>query len=247
MVELSSARRTYKKAPIIEAIVEFRFADTESFDFQSLESSIQGKFSNNYPNVKKQIHSEFRIGMNNNLTSPSVISHEILRFSSQSEKNILHLKPDSFAFSQLAPYGGWDSFISEARKSLNIFLDARPSDEIIRIALRFINRFDFPGPSVELTDYLKIYPQLPSTFDLNAFTMQSILTLDEIKSVMVVRQALVAPSKPDIVSILLDFDLFNEEKRAYTSKVWDFLDVLHEKKNQFFESSITDKTRELIL
>lgn len=247
MVGTSAPRKTYKRAPIIEAIVDFRFIAVDDFDFLKLDSAMRGKFSSRYPNIEKQIRKEFRIDVTNPAEPPSVVSHEVLRLASLDGKKILHLKPDNFTFSQLAPYECWDNFVKEVRAGVKGFLDQCSPRIITRVAVRFINRFDFPGPSVDLSEYLKIYPQMPPSFELNSFTMQSIIPLDDIKSMLVVRQALVAPHKPDTVSILLDFDLFNEEIRDNIDRVWDFLEELQRKKNQIFESSITDKTRDLIL
>ncbi|MBS0627163.1 MAG: TIGR04255 family protein, partial [Verrucomicrobia bacterium] len=56
----------------------------------------------------------------------------------------------------MAPYDCWEKFIEEARNTLSIFLKESSLKNIIRTAVRFINRFDFPGSSVELSDYLSI-------------------------------------------------------------------------------------------
>ncbi|MBS0627164.1 MAG: TIGR04255 family protein [Verrucomicrobia bacterium] len=88
----SNCRKNYKKAPIIEAMLDLRFAPESGFDFFKLETSIPQKLSINYPNVKKLVHSEFRVDISNN----PVHSYEILRLSSEDGNKILQLRSDGF-------------------------------------------------------------------------------------------------------------------------------------------------------
>lgn len=70
--------------------------------------------------------------------------------------------------------------------------------------------------------------------------------MNDINSTLIITQALIPPIKANTVSILLDYDLFNEEVRSCESDFWSFLDLLRTRKNEIFESSITDRTRRLI-
>ncbi len=76
--------------------------------------------------------------------------------------------------------------------------------------------------------------------------MQAIIAQNELNSTLVISQALVPALRVGEISILLDFDLFNEEVRPCTNEVWDFFEKLHQKKNEIFEIAIIDKTREMI-
>ena len=76
--------------------------------------------------------------------------------------------------------------------------------------------------------------------------MQVILDQPDIRGVLVINQALIPPPQPKIVSILLDLGLFNKQQRA-VEDLWEFLEKLHIRKNEVFESTITNKSRELLL
>jgi uncharacterized protein (TIGR04255 family) len=59
------------------------------------------------------------------------------------------------------------------------------------------------------------------------------------------------PNEETSISIQLDFDLFQERFEnpwpvEEEAAVWNFLEQLHDRKNEVFEASITDATRRLI-
>ena len=242
-----SPRKVYKNAPIIEAVVDFRFVPEEEGGLLKLYANSREQFSTFYPDVRKQIRNEIKIDPANQTAPTSFVPHEALRLASLDGKKILHIESNCFILSQLAPYENWETLVQAMKNGLETLFGRDLNRKIARIGIRFINRFDLPGPSVELSDYLKVYPQIPFAFDINSFTMQSVFPLDDINSKLVIRQALVPSPKSDAVSILLDFELFNEEERLFTPKVWDFLEHFHQKKNDAFERSITDKLRKIIL
>jgi|SRR5579862_1977503 len=245
MSKKSFVRRIYKNPPIIEAVLDLKFTPGDSFDFAKLDASCREKYTREYPIVLKQVQNNVSFEFSENPALGPVISHEGLRFVSADEKQILQLKTDGFTFSRLKPYEQWESFRDEAKKLLDIYQELALPKNVTRVALRFINRFDFPTSSVDLSEYLNIFPQIPDIYKLNGLAMQVILDQPDIRSTLVISQALIPPARPGVISLLLDFDLFNQESRDF-DKLSDFLALLHSKKNEVFESAITDKTREMI-
>ena len=245
MKEKSFERRIYKNAPIIEAVLDLKFDPADNFDFAKLGTSFRENYAHEYPKVLKQGQNNLILECSENPQLDSITSHEGLRFMSADEKQILQVNANGFTFSRLKPYEQWESFRDEAERLLDIYLEIALPKNITRVALRFINRFDFPTSSLELSEYLKIFPQIPDIYRLNGLAMQVILDQPDIRSTLVISQALIPPAKPGVISLLLDFDLFNQESRDF-EKLSDFLELLHLKKNEVFESAITDKTREMI-
>jgi uncharacterized protein (TIGR04255 family) len=45
--------------------------------------------------------------------------------------------------------------------------------------------------------------------------------------------------------VVLDLDVFKESEMASDEEVWGVLEVLRNRKNEFFEGCITDRTRAL--
>jgi uncharacterized protein (TIGR04255 family) len=69
-----------------------------------------------------------------------------------------------------------------------------------------------------------------------------------LQGVLVINQGNGTPQPGDaIIPIILDLDLFVERPQvANEEELWALFEKLRVRKNEYFEASITDKTRELI-
>ena len=238
-------RRIYKNAPIIEAALDLKFNPADGFAFAQLDVALRERYKQEYPKILKQVQNEFALECIGSPQLGPIASHEGLRFMSGDEKQIIQVMTDGFTFSRLKPYEQWESFRDESKRLLSIYQEIAQPKNITRVALRFINRFDFPTTSIEFSEYLNIFPRVPDAYTLNGLAMQVSLDQPDIKSSLVIIQAMMPPSKPRTVSLLIDFNLYSEELRSFEN-LWDFLEQLHLRKNEVFESSITEKTREII-
>jgi len=64
---------------------------------------------------------------------------------------------------------------------------------------------------------------------------------------LIISEAIVPPTNPHTLSVILDFDLFREQIwKSDDDKIWQYLEKLRQLKNVIFEASITDLTRRLI-
>lgn len=239
-------QQNYPLAPIIEAVIDIRVLQKKDLNFATLDQVVREEFLKEYSLAAKQFQNEFFLQSGECPQVNPTTSTVGLRFTSENNNEILQVKENGFTFSKLAPYENWKKFRDKAKHLWTIYQKATSPQNIIRIAVRFINRFDFPGTNIELSDYLNIFPQVPERNSLNGFSMQTSLDQSDIDSTLIITQALVPSIRPNTVSILLDFDLFNEKLRSPEDDFWLFLEQLRTRKNYFFEISITDKTRELI-
>jgi hypothetical protein len=81
-----------------------------------------------------------------------------------------------------------------------IYQKATSPQNIIRIAVHFINRFDFTGETILLEDYLKIFPHFPEKCLMKSFSMQAILNQEDLNSTLIITQALMSPIKPNTIA-----------------------------------------------
>lgn len=246
MPKKTPKQTNYSRAPVIEAVIDVRVIPAKGLNFSKFEQIIQEKFSPGFPNISKQFQNEFSLKFGENPQTNSASSPAGYRFSSEDSKLILQIKEDGFIFSRLAPYENWEKFSQEARRLWMIYKKNILPEQIIRVAIRFINRFDFPEKKIELSDYFNVFPHVPGSYLMKNFSMQVMIDQEDINSTLVVTQAKIPNNRTETISILLDIDLFNEEKRSCEDEFWSFFDQLRLRKNEFFESLITDKTRELI-
>jgi uncharacterized protein (TIGR04255 family) len=250
-------RTHYSRAPITEAIIDLRIAPAQGISIEEL-SPIREAVGDRYPN-QENIYVVFE--------QMSFVERDLLRtggghqlngfrFISHDKRETFYARLDGFAFSIQAPYDRWEPFRDEARRLWDLYRSVARVEGITRAAMRYINRIDIPNATtVQLQDYLRVYPEVSPDFPeeglMNNFFMQLQLWQRDLDCWLVVNEAPEPPPAQETLSIRLDFDLFREQSeepwRADNDvAVWEFLERLHDRKNEVFEASITEETRRLI-
>jgi uncharacterized protein (TIGR04255 family) len=241
--------KQYLRAPILEAVLDIRVALQDDISLETL-AKVGAEVDKFYPTRQErfQVESELTVGAEVALASTRRSQLGYI-FLSIDERQSFQARKDGFTFSRLAPYTGWEAFSSEARKLWGLYRSVVSVDTIERLAVRYINRLDLPFPLGDFKEYLRtvpeVSPDLPQS--LSGYFMQLQIPQEEIGGMLVLNQAMLPPSAPNVVSVLLDIDLFrdvdvpNEEEA-----IWEFYKQLRACKNHIFESCITEKTKELI-
>lgn len=239
----------YAKAPIVEAVLAIQFKDSST----SLDSLAKcgNRIRLDYPTKKDLHYSTGRIELG--AKSSATTTSEPIGFSwtSDDEKRIFQAKRDGFAFSLLAPYTTWHEFSTEAKRLWDVYQKTVKSKKnYARIALRYINRIDFPSPSIEMSEYFNIYTFIPNTLPqvLRSFFFQLTMPLADPRSMVDIVQTLVPPppEKRGYTSVLFDIDIYRTESIPMGENVWEAFGELATQKSDLFEKCITQKTREII-
>ena len=150
--------------------------------------------------------------------------------------------------SRLAPYESWEAFRNEARRLWEVYRQTVKPVRIERVALRYVNRLDLPGPRAELKDYLQTSPEIAAGLPqgLDGFFMQLQIPVEDLNSRLFLNLTTCEPPKPGIVAVVLDIDLFRTENLPQEEEaLWQLLESMRARKNEFFEACINDRTREL--
>lgn len=229
--------RHYSRSPIVEAIIDLTVELPEAVVSSDLERCHDPAYPSKKVLAVPQLEEE---------GSPTATSPQRgFEFSSADEKQLYVVHLNGFAMHRLAPYQGWEPFRDEARRLWNIYRQTARPRKVDRVAARYINRLDLPGPTVELKDYLKTSPEVsPGLLQpLAAFFMQLRFPQPDIRGTLLLREAAVEST----TSVVLDIDLFRtEELPPDEASMWRLLQDLHQRINEVFEACLTDKTRELI-
>lgn len=260
-VRLMARERTlYSNAPVVEAIIDLKVAQPPGLSIEDLRKLVQEN-SGQYPIMEEEYRYQggaYVAQAGEPMRHESEHWHSGFRCISGDKRRIYFIRLDGFAFSVRAPYERWESFRDEARRLWEAYRSASNVNYVTRIAVRYINRIDIPQrgyTGMRLEDYITIYPELPEDFPPNGTMSQYFLQLqvpqNDIESMLVINSTPEAPPVEGVSSVILDFDLFRETaEQPWEGKddatVWSFLEKLHERKNEIFEASITDRTRELI-
>jgi len=105
-----------------------------------------------------------------------------------------------------------------------------------------------PFPVKDFGDYLRtvlqVSPALPQ--GLAGYFMQLSIPLDDNKSDATVTETLIPPASPNVVSVILDIDVFRTDNLpSEETALWAMFSELRYAKNRVFEACITDKARDL--
>ena len=245
-------QRRYKKAPIKEAIIDFRASLPEEISLEKL-SNIGSIVRDDFPKVEPFYRGIGALHYQPGESFKVDTSEQQIGFWFRSEDNLqtFQVTLEGFAFNRLAPYESWEVFSGDAKRLWEVYKEVCRPTYVTRAAIRYINQINIPANQlIELKDYLRTVPEVSPDLSQNAlqtFFMQLQIPQKDLNCMLIINQAIAQPVNPDFVTIVFDLDLFRQEDwKSNSEEIWRFLDKLRDRKNEVFEASITDKTRELI-
>lgn len=239
----------YPHAPITEAIIDIRIRPADSSKLTLLDG-LSERIKTDYPTKLNRNFAQGRIEFGSEISTSASQNRIGFLFKSPDEKDIFQTRLDGFTLSRLAPYESWDPFRDEARRLWDLYKGTLHPDEIVRLAVRYVNRIEIPLPVADLSDYLRVYPEIPDdpSNSLSGFFMQVSMPQEDINASCMITETLERPRTPGTVSIILDIDLYRDQTVPQDyEEVWNYFEILHDRKNLIFESCITDQSRELFV
>jgi uncharacterized protein (TIGR04255 family) len=239
-----------RNAPITEALIDFRIKIKDGFDVGQIET-LYSVISGEYPDKKARHRLEGRFEFKKG-DKPFSLSTETIDgyiFTSADKKQVFQARIDGFTFNRLKPYDRWETFREEAQRLWHLFRNLI-SPEIVRVGLRYINKFDiplFPQPLRDFNEYLTAAPIVPEGLPqgVSSFLTRVVIQNQEIDAAAIITQAFEQIIDPKFIPIILDIDAFKQKDRIGEEEAWQALEDLRLFKNAIFFSSITEKTKEL--
>jgi len=241
-------RKHYSRPPITEAVIDVRVDLSDEVTLETL-ARVYSNIEVAYPKCQELLIVQGEIMVGASVEATANQSHIGYGFVSSDRKQSFQARMDGFSFIRLAPYDCWETFRDEAKRLWHIYQSVAKPKAITKLAVRYINRLDLPLPFDDFKDYLRTLPEVSPDLPqgLSGYFMQLQIPQEKLKGMLVLNEAIIPPSKSEVVSVLLDIDLFRESDISNDEAViWDFLEQLHDRTDQVFEACITDKMRELI-
>lgn len=237
----------YENAPITEALIDIRIDAPAAATLDVLEALYE-EVRQHYPVKRRtfQIQGQFSGGDQ----VGAAAKQSVVGFSLESEdrRQIFQARFDGFTFSRLRPYGNWSELRDEAKRLWRLYYSAVKPERITRVAVRYVNRIDIPAQTFDFKDYFRTAPEVSSALsqDLSDFFMRLQFPQPDFGGLLTLTQAVAPVSHTEMNSVILDLDVF-KAGAAMTSddEAWELLETLRSRKNEYFEGSITDKTRAL--
>jgi uncharacterized protein (TIGR04255 family) len=241
--------RHYDKAPIKEAIIDIQIGHSPSLtlaNFENAEIALPQGYEERQKLMMGLVRGQLDGGK---LTATAKQDQMGYAFVGGEGKHVAQFKVSGFTFSRLAPYQTWEQLRDEAKKLWNSYRQIVGLLPVVRVGLRYVNQLDLPMPIRDFRDFIRSYPEISSdlTQQLAGFFMQVQIPQQDISAMLVLNEAMVPPSSPNVVSIVLDIDVFQQGlKLESDDEVWSTMEIFRLRKNLIFEGCITNNTRELI-
>jgi len=238
----------YQNAPIKEALIDIGVELPPTTNLGHLEL-FHEQLKHDYPVKRRRIYIEGQFSAGPQIGASARQTEMGFAFESNDNRRVFQARLDGFSFAQLEPYENWASLRDEAGRLWSKYKDWTQPVKIRSVAVRYINQIDIPSGRIDYKDYFRttpeVSPDLPQ--ELAGFTMRLIFPQIAINGVLVLTQASVSPSSSNLASVVLDITVSTEDATFFSTdeELWRLLEVLRDKKNQFFEGSITEATRKL--
>lgn len=243
----------YAKAPIIEALVELRVAAEPAPELDLLLTVMEGVEGYGEPETLVTVQGEFQVIADavQARATGGPVGH---RWRSVDGLHAVTAQTGIFAFSRLAPYDRWETFIASVEGMWLRYKAVVEPHTLLGASVRFINRIDVPSDRpVEVKDYLRLSvdvpPSLPQAM-LGMYMQVAVPLPQHDRATANIISTLITPPDGFHASLILDIDTHINRPLAidenFHENVLGILATLRDAKNYVFESCITDATRGLI-
>jgi uncharacterized protein (TIGR04255 family) len=243
-------RRIYPRPPIVEAVIDLRFAGT--VQGEQLADAIADKLGALYPaNRTRQDRLEVAAAIDPDSVSASARRRPHLTFLSSADGlRRLGCGPGVLSVHVLAPYPGWERLLEQAREATGALPEAVREQPLEAIAVRYIDRIALPSVDVAFHEFITVMPPRPAGMpEMLAGFHVATQTVDPRDGTVALLTVASAPPEADGRAALI-YDLNLQRAGVPLGTIRDeawvtIVEELHQRQRAIFEDSITDKAREL--
>lgn len=249
-VSAPATGKDYARPPIVEAVIERRFANPVNFE---VVNAIRRKFEGAYPAIVQT--AEFALEISAPGEVPE-LRHSPLGYKMVSQNGLaaIIVSTQVVAFTRLAPYPGWSEFRAGGAEVFKVSREVTGYVPIARLGVRFINRLDIPMGSdatptfVKMDDYILVRPEFPDSLTphTTGCTLQCVFEAQVPDCLCTMTVATVQSPVPGHSSIVFDIDIGrNINVPQNEAGIQELLDLIRVEKNRIFETSLTARMKEL--
>ncbi|MGH9499470.1 MAG: TIGR04255 family protein [Terriglobales bacterium] len=242
--------RHYPNAPITEALIDLRVGYGQSISLETLKkfgAEIKSEYPNEATRDLFQSHITLDPSAPSARSSKSTIGYI---FHSGDRKQAVQARMDGFTFSRFPPYQDWHHLVNETKRLWGLFVEVAQPTTVLRVAVRYINQINLPlnKGALRFEHYLRTFPAsgLEENVELEQFLVRLVMPQKDIAARLILTEALLPPQDA-YIGVILDVDLSRENVAldVRSDEIWAILESFRERKNRYFEASITDASREL--
>ena len=243
---------TFKNPPITEAIIDIQAVPTPGVDLEILKDFHRG-LESRFP-LRQEHFGVPQIQVKIEGGPPKISSStgiDGFLFRSSDNQRVVQARLNGFAFNRLRPYDRWEKFSAEALELWEKYRTIAHPVNVTRIGVRYLNRIRLPLPVLNCRDYCLLFPEFPKKFSGPAqdFFLHFSLRLPTFPDATAVTKLAFEPLQPNatFLPLILDLDTFFQFAICPpdSEEIWAKLGVLRNFKNFIFDSSLTEKAKDL--
>lgn len=233
--------RPLKSPPLVEALVEFRFAPTSEWDW-TIPGRLFERIRDEFP-TRVEVRPFVMVGAGPGgppESAPPVPAPERLQFKRADGTAMVQVGPRLMVVNHLKPYPNWENFRDLVLKIFDIHASVTGPLPIARIGMRYINHL--PSRTLDLEKEITILAPVRTIMDapFNHFYQRYDLQIEEPKGTLV-HQCGTAFAGTEMVT-MLDLDFFSTEpgEASDSDGLRAWLDSAHDRIEEAFRSSLSD-------
>jgi uncharacterized protein (TIGR04255 family) len=247
-VVIRSMPRVYENPPIREAVCEFRFEPTHTWDATVL-GLVYDKLKGEFPKKRQPagIQVEVRTGPQSTVESIGTPSRR-MQFLREDERALVQVAPDFLSVNHFKPYSKWENFKQLIIKALEAYRQVNDPRGVRRLGLRYINQINIPEEQVEIEDYLRAVPKIPNPIPQTfaAWVQRVEVPFEEECGLLVIQSGSVRDQGEHGVAFMLDLDfIFQVADPVPLDSTVERIEKAHARVESAFEACITEKARQL--
>ncbi len=240
--------KSYNNPPIVEAVVEVHLAPSAPWSEDVLKDVVE-HLRPLYPGASRR---QNRFNFQANFQEPVSTSSKVIFVKevlpTADGKALVGVGENLLSIHVVAPYPGWESFISRAKDAIAIYREVTQPVGLSQVAVRYVDQILIPrSENLDLAQYLPAIPpraaSMPALLDAFHVVTQTRDVADNFSATLTIASQL---STDGHLPVLYDLALARQfAAPVAVSEFEENATFLHARQRVIFEDSITEMTRRL--
>ena len=239
------ANTSYKNPRLIEALCEIHFEPGPAWD-ATLFGLFYERIRAAFPEKRELRNVEVSFQAGDRELSQYVREAGVrMQFVRSDNTAMVQVAPNLLAVNQLPPYPNWAAFSQLIRSRFEDYVTVAQPKSIMRLGLRYINRFDFAPAEFDFAALFARSGLIPSAVfeEFKPFRFRLEIAQDEQAQLLF---TLGTPTvEAEQISVVLDLDHVSQfSLQPEASALMEHLNRAHDRIEAVFESCLTDNLRQ---
>jgi uncharacterized protein (TIGR04255 family) len=240
------------RAPIVEALVNFQANAAHLWKPEDVRPALAARWPD-YADIQELRPVQIEVTQTPQGALPPKVTSQMqgFIFRSATLPNVHQARRDGYTFSRLTPYEDWHSLESSARLGWTDYQAVLKPEELHAVAVRFINRVEFPLEGFRLARFFTTPPVSPPDlgWQFHGFMHQTFYAVTGSPCVV---KVILAPAfdaaSGDSVAFIMDIEVTLKESLVATGRGLDaVLAEMHDLKNKAFFHLLTEEALEMYM